>query len=102
MPLDPAAIEIAEQPGRIELTIKVVPGASRSKIAGNWGTALKIAISAPPEGGKANAALIKLLAELLGVKRADIAIIGGQTQPVKRVAIAGVTASEFRQRLSAT
>jgi uncharacterized protein (TIGR00251 family) len=101
MPLDPTAIEIVEHVGHIELAIKVVPGASRSKIAGNWGTALKVAVSAPPEGGKANAALIKLLAKSLGVKRASVTIISGQTQPVKRVAIANTTVGEVRRRLAA-
>jgi hypothetical protein len=100
MPGSPADIEIVARPGGIELTVKVVPGASRTKVAGPLGTALKLAIAAPPEGGKANAAVIKLLADLFGVKRTDVAIISGQTQPVKRIAIAGLTPAIARQRLS--
>ena len=54
------AVELVERAGGVELSVKVVPGASRTKVAGVWGVALRIAVAAPPEAGKANAAVVKL------------------------------------------
>ena len=99
MPIDSGALAIVEKPGRIELTVKVVPGASRTKLAGVWGTALKLAVAAPPEGGKANAAVVGLLAATFGVKKAAVAILSGHTQSVKRVGVAGMTATVARSCL---
>jgi len=98
--VDAGALEIVEGAGGVELPVKVVPGASREEVAGMWGTALKIAVTAPPEGGKANAAVKKLLATVLGVKKGDVSILRGQSQPLKRIRVAGLTANEFRQRLA--
>ena len=96
---DEADVEIRATPGGIELPLKVVPGASRTRVAGVLGTALKVAVAAPPEGGKANAAVIRLLAEVLGVSKSDIEIVSGHGQPLKRVAVRGLTAAEARTRL---
>jgi uncharacterized protein len=93
-------IELRSIPGGVEFTVKVVPGASRTGIVGTWGTALKVAVAAPPEAGKANAAVIKLLAGALGVKKADVTIVHGQSQPVKRIAVRGVTGDQARARLA--
>lgn len=92
-------VRIVAKPGGLEMTIKVVPGASRTKVVGVWGTALKVAVSAPPEGGKASAAVAKLLASILAVRKADVAIIRGQTQRVKRVTVSGLTVAQARERL---
>jgi uncharacterized protein len=92
-------LDITTLPTGIEFAVKVVPGASRTKIAGLLGTALKLAVAAPPEAGKANAAVIELLAKTLGVKKSAIQITSGHTQPHKRIAIAGVTAADARARL---
>ena len=50
------------------LSVKVVPGASRDRVAGMLGDALKVQVSAPPEAGKANKAVLRVLAEFLNVK----------------------------------
>jgi hypothetical protein len=86
----------------VEFNIKVVPGASRTRIAGLLGTALKLAVSAPPEGGQANDAVVELLAGVLGVRRADVEIIAGRSRAQKRVAVAGLDASAARSRLAAS
>lgn len=92
-------LAITARPGGVELCVKVVPGASRSRLVGQLGEALKVAIAAPPEGGKANAALIDLLAGALGVKRSDVAIVSGHSHPLKRVAVAGLSVAEARAKL---
>ena len=76
-----------------ELDVQVVPRASRSRIVGLHDGRLKIQLAAPPVDGEANAALLAFLAELLGVKRADVALLAGETGRRKRVRIAGVGAS---------
>lgn len=84
-------LDIISRPGGVEFAVKVVPGASRSRVAGVLGDALKLAVAAPPEKGLANKAVIELLAASLGVRRADIEIVAGHTQPHKRVRVRGVS-----------
>jgi len=67
------------------IRIKAVPGAARSQIAGVLGDRLKVRVAAPPEHGKANAAIIKLLANALGVSAGKIRIERGHTSQVKTV-----------------
>ena len=70
------------------LNIKVVPGASRDQIVGWLGDALKIKVTAPPEKGKANEAVVTLLAKPLDVRRDTIEIVSGHGSPAKTVDIA--------------
>lgn len=90
---------LRETPDGVELAIKVVPGSSRDRVAGVLGDALKVSVSAPPEKGKANDAVVDLLAKALGVKRNAVRIVAGHGQPRKTVAIGGVTADAVRSRL---
>lgn len=88
--------------GRLQFAVKVVPGASQNRIAGRFGDALKVQVTAPPEGGRANAAVITLLAEALGVAERQIALLAGATAPRKTLAVAGITAEALLQRLGLT
>ena len=80
--------------------IKAVPGASRDEIAGPHGDRLKIRISAPAEGGKANQAVCRLLAEALGVRAKQIVIESGLTNAEKKVRISGCAAEAVAARLT--
>ena len=95
------ALALRETPEGVILPVKVVPGASRDRIAGVLGDRLKIATSAPPEKGKANAAIAKFLARLLNVDRRSVVHLRGTTCPLKEFRIDGITAQEFRTRLDA-
>lgn len=86
----------------IRLSVKVVPGASRSRVAGVLDRALRVAVAAPPEGGRANAEVIELLAEVLGVKRAAIRIVRGQTQRLKIVQISALTTGDAASKIAAS
>lgn len=101
MPNRLEGLEIVEGAGRSEFNVKVVPGASRTHIAGLLGSALKVTVAAPPEGGRANAALVGCLAQQLGVKKGQVEVIAGLTRPLKRVRVNGLTATDVRQRLTA-
>jgi uncharacterized protein (TIGR00251 family) len=83
----------------VVLSVKVVPGASRDRIVGPLGDALKIAVSAAPEGGKANQAVLGLLAEHLGIARNQMSILSGHTQPRKRVFVQAVSVEQARAKL---
>lgn len=83
----------------LEFAVKAVPGASKDRIAGLYGDALKVAVAAPPEGGKANARIVELLAEALGVPERAVAVVAGLHAKHKTVAVAGLSANELRQRL---
>jgi uncharacterized protein (TIGR00251 family) len=81
------------------LNIKVVPGARKDRVVGPYGDAVKVQVSAPPEGGKANAAVLKLLAEALGVRPAQLELLSGHTQPRKVVRVDGLESAEINARL---
>ncbi len=86
--------------GGVEITVKVVPGASRERIAGLLGDALKVQVSAPPEKGKANRAVTALLAEMLGVSVRDVEVIAGAISPRKVIRVRGVTVGQVRTALN--
>ena len=88
-----------ESNGAVTFAIKLVPRASRNQVSGIEGDAIKIRLHAPPVEGKANAALIEFLAEILGVRRAQIEIVSGQTSRHKLVRVRGMTASEIESKL---
>jgi uncharacterized protein (TIGR00251 family) len=76
-------------PGGVELTLLVQPRASRTRVVGEQGGRLKIQLAAPPVDGEANAALQLFLAGVLGVRRADVALLRGETGRRKTVRVAG-------------
>ncbi len=83
------------------LAVRVQPGARKAGVKGEQAGALKLAVTAPPEDGRANAAVLELLAELLGVKRKQLELIVGATNRNKKLLVRGVHADELRQKLAA-
>ena len=86
--------------GGVELDVQVVPRASKNRVAGLVGDRLKIQLNAPPVDGEANAALLELLAEALGCKKAQLAIVAGATSKKKRVRADGVSEASALELLS--
>jgi uncharacterized protein (TIGR00251 family) len=72
------------------LTIHVQPKARMTEVVGWHGDAIKIRVAAPPVGGAANEALVRFLAERLGVARSSVAVVSGATGRRKWVAVEGV------------
>jgi len=83
-------MEVAASPGGVTFYVQVQPRASRDAIEGEYADALKIRLSAPPVDDRANAALVRLLAERLNVPRAAVRIVAGEKSRRKRVVVAGV------------
>jgi uncharacterized protein len=83
------------------LHVKVVPRASRSQIVGWLGERLKIKIAAPPQDGRANAALAAFLAETLSVPKSHVRVSAGHASSSKVVEIDGLAQAELVGRLEA-
>jgi uncharacterized protein (TIGR00251 family) len=72
----------------LRLTLHVQPGATRTEVTGTHGDALKVRLAAPPVDGKANAELLRFLAEAFGVPRRNVTLVHGETSRAKVVRIA--------------
>ena len=81
-------------PAEAFLAVKVQPGASRERVVGRLGEAVKIAVTAPPEKGKANQAVEKLLAREFGVPAGAVEVVLGGGSRLKRVRLRGVTPAQ--------
>jgi uncharacterized protein (TIGR00251 family) len=81
------------------LAVRAQPRARRSGIVGVHDGALKVAVTAPADKGKANEAIAAVLAEALQVKRSQIALLAGATSRAKKFLIRGLAADVLRARL---
>jgi uncharacterized protein YggU (UPF0235/DUF167 family) len=85
---------------RTRLRLRVVPGAGRAGVVGRYGAAWKVRVTAPPERGRANAAVLDLLAGALGLPRASVSLVSGHGGRDKIVELAGITEAEIEGRLA--
>ena len=85
--------------GSVVLRVHVQPGAGRTLVQGRHGDALKVSVAAPPQGGRANEAVAKLLVEIFGVKAAAVSIVAGEANREKRFQIKGLDEDDVRDRL---
>ena len=87
------------EPRSIRLNLRVSPGADRSAVIGRHGGAWKLRVATAPERGRANAAVIDLLATTLDLGRPDVRIVSGAVSRDKVVEIVGLTLEEAERRL---
>ncbi|MFZ5863439.1 MAG: DUF167 domain-containing protein [Nitrospirota bacterium] len=83
------------------LTVKVVPKSSRNRVVGRLGDAVKVTVTAAPEGGRANAAVADLLAACLDVPVSGVRCVAGHASARKLFEIAGLTERQVNARLDA-
>jgi uncharacterized protein (TIGR00251 family) len=95
-------IDLAPHPQGVVLAIRAQPGAKDNAIRGLHGGALKVAVTQIAEKGKANEAVVKTLATLLGLSRSQVELVSGTSSRQKKVLIRGISAEELRQRLEET
>jgi uncharacterized protein (TIGR00251 family) len=81
------------------LKVKVVPGSSKSVIAGWLEDTLKVRVTAPPEKGKANKAVEGLIADSLELSRSSVTVISGRTSPNKTIELKGITITQAQAKL---
>jgi uncharacterized protein (TIGR00251 family) len=80
--------------------VRVQPRARRQALAGRHGASLRVQLTAPPLAGRANAALLDYLAELLGVAPGRLSVLAGARGRDKRIAVAGLSPEAVRLRLA--
>jgi uncharacterized protein (TIGR00251 family) len=83
------------------LPVQAQAGARRNGIVGAHAGRVKVAVTQAPEKGKANAAIIEVLAGLLKVKRSRIVLLGGATSSQKKFLVEGLGVEELAERLAA-
>ncbi len=93
-------IHVTEHAEGSILVVRAQPGARRNGIAGEVGVAVKIAVSASPDKGKANQAIIEVLRAVLGVKSSQVELLSGFTSRQKRFLIRGWSKPSLEARLS--
>jgi len=82
------------------LAVRAQPGARKNAVLGEQAGALKVAVMAPPEDGRANAALVEVLKAWLGVKRSQVELLIGPTNRNKVFLIRGVTVEQLTALVS--
>lgn len=92
-------IEVTDHAEGCVLRVRAQPGARREGPQGEQNGALKIAVTAPPEDGRANDALVEVLRGLFGLRRSQVELIGGQTSREKRFLLRGLSQQELRAKL---
>jgi uncharacterized protein (TIGR00251 family) len=87
-------------PTTTRLRLRVAPGAARAAVVGRHGDAWKVRVAAAPERGRANEAVLALLADTLAVPRASVTLVSGAGSRNKIVELTGLTPDEIERRLA--
>jgi uncharacterized protein len=93
-------IALDEDAEGVVLPVRAQPGARINAVLGEHAGALKVAVTAPAEAGRANQALVELLRDALGLKRSQIELVAGMTSRDKRFLIRGVKKEDLQARIS--
>ena len=93
---------LREADGHLLLRVHAQPGASRTRIVGEHGDCLKIAVQAPPVDGAANEALCQFLAETLAIPARDVFLQKGSSGRKKVFCLRGVARAEAEKKLGIT
>jgi uncharacterized protein (TIGR00251 family) len=94
-----AAPWLREVPGGVRIAVRLAPRASRDRVLGPHGDALKVAITAPPVEGRANDHLVAFLAKRLGVAKGAVRLVGGERSRDKVVEVTGLDPTAAAARL---
>jgi uncharacterized protein len=85
---------------KTRLRLRVAPGAARPAVVGRYGDAWKVRVAPAPERGKANDAVLALLADVLAVPRSSVVLVSGGASRDKIVELAGIRPDEIDRRLA--
>lgn len=91
-------IEVTAHPRGSVVQVRAQPGAKKDAVLGERNGALRVAVTAAPERGKANEAIVEVLAVALKCRRSQISLISGETSREKRFLVEGTTPEELRGR----
>jgi len=93
-------IALTDHAEGVILPVRAQPGARKNGVQGEQAGSLKVAVTAPPEDGRANKALVEVLREVLKLKRSQVELLSGETSREKKFLIRGVTKAELEARLA--
>ena len=94
-------IDLADHPEGVLVNVRAQPGARKAGVLGEQAGALKLAVTAPPEDGRANAALIEFFRNVFGLKRSQVALYSGETGRNKKVLVRGIRKADLAAKLAA-
>lgn len=92
-------IELTPSRDGVLVNVHAQPGARRNAVIGEREGAIRVAVTAPPDKGKANVAILDVLAEALGLRPSQLALVSGETSRRKRILLAGIAADDARSRI---
>jgi uncharacterized protein (TIGR00251 family) len=92
-------IQITERADGCVLSVRAQPNARRNGVIGEQAGALKVAVTAPPDKGRANEAIVEVLAHALGMKRSQIELISGMTSKQKKFLLRGISVESLRAKI---
>jgi uncharacterized protein (TIGR00251 family) len=91
---------VKDVPGGADLLVLVQPRSSRATVLGEHDGRLKIALTAPPVDGEANAALVEFVSKIIGLKKSAVELVDGATGRRKRLRLSGVSAAQVEAALA--
>ncbi|HEY6188452.1 MAG TPA: DUF167 domain-containing protein [Pyrinomonadaceae bacterium] len=94
-------LRYTEAKGELRFTVRVVPRASRSRIAGEHEGVLRVRLAAPPVEGAANEELVRMLAKELKVHVRDVEITGGHASRLKQICVSGASGNALENLIKA-
>ena len=98
--MEPLSVRCEERDGALFVDVQVVPRASRAGVGPAIGDRLRVAVTAPPVDGAANAAVVEAVAAAFGVRRSAVEIARGAQGRRKTVRIAGATRAALARLLA--
>lgn len=93
------SLAVESRGGSVRFRVKVQARARRTELAGEHNGAVRVRVTVPPVEGRANEAVVELLAGHLRVPKSSIRIVAGERAPLKTVAVAGLNAAAVVERL---
>ncbi len=93
-------IQISDHAEGCVLPVRAQPGARRNALVGEQAGALKIAVTAPPDQGRANKALVDVLCDQLDLKKAQVELLSGHANRAKKFLLRGISAAAAAERLA--
>ena len=83
-------IKLLDTPEGVIIPVWAQPRAKKDRIVGEFNGCIKVAVTAPPEGGRANEAIAEVIADALGLRGSAVQVVGGLTSRQKQVLVKGV------------
>lgn len=92
-------LELTQTSEGVVLLVKAQPGARKNEVAGERNGRLIVKCTQAPEKGKANDAIVEIIAKALGVRKSSIVLLSGQTNSEKKFLVEGATVEEIEKKL---